>query len=535
MSHHWNESEVTIEHPGMQNLKRGQTTEYTGNILYETEGDRFQEAIETIMNTIDREVTLGRNVARLPFNEQWEILKKTFNGIQLKGEGLEQIVDEYMKGELTIAEFSSDIEELSDMFKSKEASETIDGDEALRRTNPPHTNYEQVRGAAEVFNLISSDPVTDNEISYEQRREYALEQMRKNCVYQFCMLLAGFTNVNMNKYWVTPSETTMGIDRSASNTVVTKENTKVKARIIYYLPANQPFQTPTMLEEQRFVRTEDGFLVNYYKSNTEMDPQLRFVRVHRCEYMDANSSERANRLMGEFNLGAVDTIDWKGEQKRWADAKIDINVPFLASKERTTSTTTAGGNPTNARTETTGAFHRWYINTSWADGKLHLSPMVYAHLEEAHNMVRFKWAHLKEVALDFFIESEDIRSYFARLVAYNIRTSDVLSGQRYHLNSTYPRINHEKAKLLNVFRHVRYDGGTLSYHRHDSPGEYVRGTTYAERYMDTLAVADARKGSMVFGPSYEQMGRWDNAVLSRYFSSMGDRYTKRLKTAYPNL
>lgn len=521
MSHHWNESEVTIEHPGMQNLKRGQTTEYTGNILYETEGDRFQEAIESIKNIIHEEggSNLVDRLSRLPYNEQWEILKRKYDGLQ-------QIVDEYMEGE-SDRDFMNDVRELYKEVEQKTMS--------IDNTNPPHTNYEQVRGAAEVFNLISSEPVTDNEISYEQRREYALEQMRKNCVYQFCMLLAGFTNVNMNKYWVTPSETTMGIDRSASNTVVTKENTKVKARIIYYLPADQPFQTPTMGREQRFVRTEDGFLVNYHKSNTEMDPQLRFVRVHRCEYMDASSSERANRLMGEFNLGAVDTIDWDGERERWDRAKIDINVPFLASKERTTSTTTAGGNPTNARTETTGAFHRWYINTSWADGKLHLSPMVYAHLEEAHNMVRFKWKHLKDVALDFFIESEDIRSYFARLVAYNIRTSDVLSGQRYHLNSTYPRVNYEKAKLLNVFRHVRYDGDTLSYHRQEDPGGYVRGTTYAERYMDTLAVADARKGSMVFGPSYEQMGRWDNAVLSRYFSSIGDRYTKRLKTAYPNL
>jgi len=523
MSHHWNESEVIIEHPGLQNLQRGQTTEYTGNILYETEGDRFHGAIENIKNIIYAEE--GSNfvdsLLRLSYNDQWEILKRKYDG-------LEQVVDQYMEGG-SDRDFMTDVRELY----TKLNQETL----SIDNTNPPHTNYEQVRGAAEVFNLISSDPVTDHEISYEQRREYALEQMRKNCVYQFCMLLAGFTNVNMNKYWVTPSETTMGIDRSASNTVVTRENTKVKARIIYYLPARQVFAPPTV-QAQQFVRTEDGFLVNYYKSNTEMDSQLRFVRVHRCEYMDANSSEHASRLMGEFGrnvIGDAPRVDWGAEQGRWARANIDINVPFLASKERTTSTTTAGGNPTNARTETTGAFHRWYINTSWADGKLHLSPMVYAHLEEAHNMIRFKWTHLRDVALDLLVKSDDIRSYFARLVAYNIRTSDVLSGQRYHLNSTYPRINHEKAKLLNVFRHVRDEGGTLRYHRQESAGAYVRGTTYAEKYMDTLAVADARNGSMVYGPSYAQMGRWDSTVLNRYFSSMNDRYTTRLNTAYPKL
>jgi len=521
MSHHWNESEVIIEHPGLQNLQRGQTTEYTGNILYETVGGRFEEAVVTIKDHFFTEYSEFINsLNELPIRAQWEELKRKF------GEELQAIVDNYVNG--------GDNEILNNRISDYTVETFGNEDDG---TNPPHTNYEQVRGAAEVFNLISSDPVTDHEISYEQRREYALEQMRKNCVYQFCMLLAGFTNVNMNKYWVTPSETTMGIDRSASNTVVTRENTKVKARIIYYLPAHQVFAPPTV-QAQQFVRTEDGFLVNYYKSNTEMDSQLRFVRVHRCEYMDANSSERASSLMGEFRRNVIANearVDWRAEEVRWATANININVPFLASKERTTSTTTAGGNPTNARTETTGAFHRWYINTSWADGKLHLSPMVYAHLEEAHNMIRFKWTHLRDVALDLLVESDDIRSYFARLVAYNIRTSDVLSGQRYHLNSTYPRINHEKAKLLNVFRHVRDEGGTLRYHRQESADAYVRGTTYAENYMDTLAVADARNGSMVYGPSYAQMGRWDSTVLNRYFSSMNDRYTTRLNTAYPNL
>lgn len=522
MSHHWNESEVIIEHPGLQNLQRGQTTEYTGNILYETEGDRFEEAVQRIKDHFSTEyIDFINSLNALPIRAQWEELKRKF------GEGLQTLLDAYIEG---VYDGEGDFDTAINVVFTGKIDNEFDG------TNPPHTNYEQVRGAAEVFNLISSDPVTDHEISYEQRREYALEQMRKNCVYQFCMLLAGFTNVNMNKYWVTPSETTMGIDRSASNTVVTRENTKVKARIIYYLPARQVFAPPTV--QAQFVRTEDGFLVNYHKSNTEMDPQLRFVRVHRCEYMDANSSERASRLMGEFRrnmIGDEPRVDWDAEEGRWAAANIDINVPFLASKERTTSTTTAGGNPTNARTETTGAFHRWYINTSWADGKLHLSPMVYAHLEEAHNMIRFKWTHLRDVALDLLVESDDIRSYFARLVAYNIRTSDVLSGQRYHLNSTYPRINHEKAKLLNVFRHVRDEGGTLRYHRQESAGAYVRGTTYAEKYMDTLAVADARNGSMVYGPSYAQMGRWDSTVLNRYFSSMNDRYTTRLNTAYPKL
>lgn len=507
----------------MQNLERGQTTEYTGNILYETKGESFEHAIFLIKHHFSADVKYNDfiiNLNALPILDQWKKLKRKFGEVKFQN-----LMNEYINGD-----YEND-QEFEDAINGLFVHGIVTGElgEYTFGTNPTHTNYEQVRGAADVFNLISSEPVTDNEISYEQQREYSLEQMRNNCVYQFCMLLAGFTNVNMNKYWVTPSETTMGIDRSTSNTVVTRENTKVKARIILYLPAQAVYGEHGYLE--------NGFLVKYHRSNVlgDFDPQLRFVKASRCEYMSERSKERVHELIGDINRTVEPgNIEWAHEKNRWADANIDIYVPFLASKEQTTSTT-VGGNPTNARSETTGAFHRWYMNTSWADGKLHLSPMVYAHLEEAHNMVRFKWKHLRDVRLDYFLESDDIRAYFARLVAFNIRTSDALSGQRYHLNSTYPRVNHEKAKLLNVFRHIRLEGDTLRYHRVESSSLYVHGTTYTEKYQDALAVADARKGSMVFGPSYAQMGRWDNSVLNRYFSTIGDRYTDRLNVAYPNM
>ena len=152
----------------MQNLKRGQTTEYTGNILYETEGERFQAAIREIINQFDPVDV--ENFDGIPsYDEKWKILKKMFDGIEIdEDEGLQQIVDKYMDGG-SGDDLYRDIGLIYGKLKDLERPHDF-----MNVHLPPHTDYEQVRGAAEVFNLISSDPVTDNEISYEQRREYAL-------------------------------------------------------------------------------------------------------------------------------------------------------------------------------------------------------------------------------------------------------------------------------------------------------------------------------------------------------------------------
>ena len=93
--------------------------------------------------------------------------------------------------------------------------------------------------------------------------------------------------------------------------------------------------------------------------------------------------------------------------------------------------------------------------------------------------------HLKKVPLSLFIESPDVRSYFARLVAWCMRTSDCLSGKRFHLQSTYSRVNHEKIKLLNIFRHVRRIKDILVYDRQPDVYPYVDGTqTNINKYLD---------------------------------------------------
>lgn len=100
-------------------------------------------------------------------------------------------------------------------------------------------------------------------------------------------------------------------------------------------------------------------------------------------------------------------------------------------------------------------YHDWYINTSWADGMIYLTPMVYGHMEEALTALTQRFDHLRNAKLEHFIESPRIRTLFARLVALCIRISDVLSGKKYHLDSTYRRIHMERQRLMNVFKHVK--------------------------------------------------------------------------------
>lgn len=183
---------------------------------------------------------------------------------------------------------------------------------------------------------IDEDQDTKN---WEEKRETAIKKMRENMTYQFVMLLSGFTNEKMSKYW-TRTETASG------------------------------------------------------------------------------------------KKGAIN--------KEFAECSVDVPENY-----------NCGSNNDQKK------YHDWYVNTSWADGMIYLTPMVFGHMEEALTALTQKYIHLKEAKLEHFIESPRIRTLFARLVAMCIRISDVLSGKKYHLNSTYKRVHLERQRLMSVFRHIR--------------------------------------------------------------------------------
>lgn len=124
------------------------------------------------------------------------------------------------------------------------------------------------------------------------------------------------------------------------------------------------------------------------------------------------------------------------------------------------------------------AYHDWYINTTWADGLVYLTPMVYAHIEEAFTAITQRHHHLKDVKLWQFIESPRVRAIFARMVAMCIRISSALSGHKYHLNNTYKRVNLERRRLMNVFKHVHIKDGII---QHPVNKQMQPGLVYEKR------------------------------------------------------
>jgi len=286
----------------------------------------------------------------------------------------------------------------------------------------------QVDGAAEVFSLLGDGKPSIERIKYEKIRESSIASMRKNATYQFCMLLAGFNNVKISKYWITPSEAEVTPKKYSKPTIKTEHGNKTIKNV-----------DPSKLTHVRGLDLEKGSAVLVNLDGME--------RQHHGVITDKRTNNNFDVYVFDFN-------------------------------ER----------------DSDGKFHRWYVQTAWADGTIHLSPEIYAHLDEAYTMVTGKWAHLKNVGMDKFIETPSIRTYFARLVSWNMRTSDCLSGKRYHLQSTYARVNHEKARILSMFKYVRVAKDTLVVDEQVVQGRYIPGTqtyTVEQKYLDQKQLRDS--------------------------------------------
>ena len=365
MTTHWNESNVNISHIGMQELQQGDTVEDGDNILWKS---RHSKAHKKAKATALKEFPDDKKSRRAMVHK---------------------LMVEAQKGD----------------------------------------HSKQIDGAAEVFELLGDGRPSMGRIKYEKIREKSIDTMRKNPTYQFCMLLAGFNNVRISKYWITPSEAEMSSKNFSAPAVKSQWGNKLHKNV------------PKV--DLRAVRKE----MELVKGTPVMVNIEGMTREH---------------------SGVIDRVVANQD-------KYDVYIfPF------------------NSRSSD-GKFHRWYVESAWADGMIHLSPEIYAHLDEAYIMIIGKYPHLSTVPMNKFIESLSVRTYFARLVSWNMRTSDCLSGKRFHLNTTYRRVNHEKAKVLAMFKHIKYADGELALNLKKGNDRYVTGTrvyTEEERYLDKTAAID---------------------------------------------
>lgn len=471
----WEESNVEINHPGEKELQQGDMEERTENILYPTDDGLYDKAV------------------RIYYAE-------TFNGEKSPGirpldELLKELYDE--KGESNVRKG------INDLIRNG----TKDyGDEWKI---PTHNHLRQVDGAAEVYSLIGGD-VDKRSITYEKIREQSVETMRENPTYQFCMLLAGFNNDKMDKYWITPSETLT--KRSKRRKVTKKEDVLSKEIIQLEATLRDVRQKNDDLRDRRseldkkltdeqwkidalnqVVSAIDDYIENKNKKvNVLMESDLKIKKMKHLVLQHVVNNFNEKTWFDSFNRNKdrlIKEAEDQADNFEYKNQSVDLGVLMQQLKdikrlEEEISNKKKAREAYSHLSDPRG-FHDWYTSTSWADGRLHLSPLIYAHIEEAYNVVRRKWNHLKDVKLNQLIESPDVRSYFARLTAWCMRTSDCLSGKRFHLQSTYARVNHEKNKLLNVFRHVYVMGNELVYKRDQSMYPFIRGTqTSINGYLD---------------------------------------------------
>lgn len=471
MTTFWEESNVKINHPGQQELKQGEMEERTENILYPTNDGAYLNAVRRYYEKIVG-VPPDRN----------------------------ETIDNMLKY----------------MYSLKSESEVRKGINDILRTGgggiPKHDHLRQVDGAAEVYSLIGG-AVDKRSVTYEKIREQSVETMRENPTYQFCMLLAGFNNDKMDKYWITPSEIMLKknrkrkidpiLDRTSEGDKLSKEIISLETQLrdlTYYIESVKDDIDPEIkLTDEPWKRDALEFIVASMKKYFGVIPEgdRNDMKINKMlqilmEYVvtSLNADTWFNVLSNTIGDRIKQAVD---EEKKFTydSSKNVLNLSKLnTSYKQIEKITEQINNKKKARQSYSHlsnpqGFHNWYTSTAWADGRLHLSPLVYAHIEEAFNVVRRKWIHLKDVPLNLFIESPDVRSYFARLVAWCMRTSDCLSGKRFHLQSTYARVNHEKHKLLNIFRHVTVGKRELLYNRNPEPYPYISGTqTSINNYLD---------------------------------------------------
>jgi len=529
MANHWDEYDVSIEHPGMQeaqHIERGATTIDAGSILFSAEDKKRMKQLIAMNYNEEPDGNGGKliddDILDHPPPPPAAKSKKR-QSVMFTKEKIKLDVTKFRGGEDGVNKTIENLETTyGDNFDKFVHARLMDGielyedslnePEEYRKNEPkylripdnPHRHAKQVDVAAEIFGALGGK-VMEKEKEYEKIREDSVEKMRNNKVYQFCMLLSGFTNERMDKYWITPSEKgSIPMVRIDDDGPV--ENlTKVKI-----------IEKQTMGSDNE---DDDRFNVFFEAANRSM-----WLTRKDLKYLAGEKFPRTLFGVDQVQLGYMIDVDInkllddRRNDDRRKVAGVSMQRPQVQQFGRANERAELGMDQSiNMYPEIGGGFHNWYVSTSWADGKLHLSPIVYAHLEEAHSMLQLKWKHLNNVPLYVFVESDQMRTYFARLVAFNMRISDVLSGKRYHSNATYPRINNERARLLNVFRHVKSNGDELQYYRQGDSEGYVRGAEYTERYLDNLATVQHRIGSTPNKmDELERMGNLTRNLLSKF-------------------
>ena len=90
------------------------------------------------------------------------------------------------------------------------------------------------------------------------------------------------------------------------------------------------------------------------------------------------------------------------------------------------------------------------LSSPTVKGYVFLTPMAYAHLMEAHELIQ---NHVNiQVDLDKLIVEPSLSTYFARFVATRLQISRFLAGKYYQIGSNYQRLLQVQQRLMQFFK-----------------------------------------------------------------------------------
>ena len=372
----WEESHVEIKHAGQEELQQGDMEERTENILYPTDDGLYDKAVRIYYADTF-------NGVRSPFKRPLDEL-------------LKELYDE--KGESNVRK---DINKLI-----RNGTKEYGGNWDI----PTHSHLRQVDGAAEVYSLIGGD-VDKRSITYEKIREQSVETMRENPTYQFCMLLAGFNNDKMDKYWITPSETLRRKSKRRKMTkkedVLSKEIIELEATLRDVRQRNDDLRDrrseldKKLTDEQwkidalkTIVSAIDEYIENKNKGvNVFMESDLKIKKMKHLVLQHVVNIFNKNTWVDSFNQNKdrlIKEAEKEADDFEYQNPSVDLGVLMQQMKDikRLNEEISNKKKAREAYSHLSDprGFHDWYTSTAWADGRLHLSPLIYAHIEEAYNV-----------------------------------------------------------------------------------------------------------------------------------------------------
>ena len=189
--------------------------------------------------------------------------------------------------------------------------------------------------------------------------------------------------------------------------------------------------------------------VNIARANTMENPWYKFISLVSGLSTEPMSKlwkkqdlvEKQQALLNETNSGVFSALN-VGASQQYQGGGLVKNTALQQEEQNVSQYVTD---------------RRDFLSSPEVYGKLFLTPLIFAHINEAQQLIE----NLCNTSIDVdeLIKTRHA-TYFARLVALRMNTSRFLGGRYYHLNSNFGRLQMQTNRLMAYFK--QHFGGSTS-------------------------------------------------------------------------